>query len=187
MCCTQKGATGKRLERRLNHTSLCALAASRENALANRGNIDHVVISYSGLFAVNTKMIGKIPSTGSADVTVDYKRMLLIFPNRTDSFKKQSSQIEAEAKWLSEHLSGCLGRKVEAQPMMALPGWYIAQRIGYGPLCVFNPIKAQRFFLQDRKAFSPEVIDQMAFHLEKLCRDVAPSYQSPIKSWPNKD
>ena len=61
--------------------------------------------------------------------------------------------------------------------MLALPGWYIKERIGRGSVYVFNPVKPQKFFLHNRQVHSPEMVQRIAHQLEKLCRNVEPSFR----------
>jgi hypothetical protein len=148
------------------------------------GNIDHVVVSVSGVYAVNTKMHGKLLGDArDAKVVVDYSTATLKFPDRDIPLPKD--QLEAEVRWLSEHLSSSTGFPVVAEPMLALPGWFIADRIGRqkGDPYVFNPTKPAKFFVQNRQLISPQQVKQIAHQLEQLCRDVELSSKDEVKRW----
>ncbi len=145
------------------------------------GNIDHVVVSCSGVFTVNTKMRGKPKEgEGKAEIVIDYENDEIRFPDF--KWRIPSKQLETEARWLSQHLSAAMGETVEAEPMLALPGWYISNRIGRGKVFVINPVKPKRFFVQSRQVFSDSRVSQLAHHLEQLCRDVQPSFRED-PSW----
>ena len=141
------------------------------------GNIDHVVVSRSGVFSVNTKMLGK-PTQGEdkAKVTVDHEQNVLRLPDRAASLPV--NQLEAEAKWLAQYLTSAVATEITVEPMLALPGWFIERR-GRGPVCVLNPRNAKKFFVRSRTVLSPEQVQQVAHQLEQLCRNVSPSYQEP--------
>lgn len=139
------------------------------------GNIDHVVVSESGVFCVETKMRGKLNTgDGDAKAVVDYDRSVIRFPD--GEYRLPIDQLESQAKWLSEFLSSSVGRSIEVEPILAFPGWYI-ERIGRGRILVINPHKPLKFFRQNRSVLSPQAVQQIAHQLEQRCRDVTPSYR----------
>lgn len=145
------------------------------------GNIDHVVVSRSGVFTVNTKMRGKPKEgEGKAEIVVDHENDEIRFPDF--KWRIPNKQLETESRWLSQHLSAAMGETIEAEPILALPGWFISQRIGRGMVFVINPVKPKRFFVQSRQVFSDTRVSQLAHHLEQLCRDVQPSFRED-SSW----
>ena len=60
-------------------------------------------------------------------------------------------QLTTEARCLSDYLTKAVGKQIKAEPMIALPGWCVKERIGRGPCTSFNPGIQQRFFLQNRQ------------------------------------
>ena len=102
------------------------------------GNVDHVVVSHSGVYAVNFKMLGKLPKNGgNVEVTVDNATNVLRFPDRTVQIPIE--QLTTEARCLSDFLTKAVGKQIKAEPMLALLGWFVKDRIGRGPVYVFNP------------------------------------------------
>lgn len=149
------------------------------------GNIDHVVVSRSGIYSVNTKIIGKPTSEeGNAEVTVDHRRNLICCHDRV--WPIDVKQLEAEASWLSQELSSSVGRPLTAESILAVPGWFVKERIGRGSVYVINPRNPQKFFVRDRQVLSPELIQQVAHQLERLCRDVEPSYGEKKERWEDR-
>jgi len=144
------------------------------------GNIDHVVISQSGVYAINTKAIRKSGRCRDTKVVVDNNRNVIQFPDRT--LPIPTDQLQTESGWLARHLSSSVGEKVDVEPMLALPGWFIADRIGRGPAFVFNPTKPQKFFIQSRRVLSAELVQRIAHQIEQICRNVTPS-QKESKGW----
>lgn len=149
------------------------------------GNIDHVVVSQSGVYTVNSKMLGK-PKSGNAtaEITVDHPRGVVCFPDR--EYRIPVEQFETEANWLSQHLASAVGQPVKVEPILALPGWFVKERIGRGAVFVINPCKPKKFFVQNRQVLSPELVQQLAHQLDQICRDVEPSYQKKRVRWENE-
>ncbi|WP_158261319.1 MULTISPECIES: nuclease-related domain-containing protein [Pirellulaceae] len=148
------------------------------------GNIDHVVVGKSGVYSVNTKMRGK-PKVGEgrAEVIVDHDKEVIRFPDW--DYKIPVAQLETEAKWLSQFLTSSTGESIAVEPMLALPGWYIKDRIGRGAAFVFNPQSPKRFFVQNRQVLTETQIKKITHQLEQLCRNVKPSFRED-KSWSSK-
>ena len=138
---------GKRLLRLVDQRRLFALGLDGELATAEElnqlmrdgcrvfhdvpiqyGNVDHVVVSPSGVYAVNTKMLGKRPKgNDNAEVTVDHFTNIIQFPDRP--YHIQVDKLKMEAKCLSRWLTSAIGAKKEVvvEPMLALPGWFIRE------------------------------------------------------------
>lgn len=149
------------------------------------GNIDHVVVSPSGVFAVNSKMLGKPKGgIGSAEIVVDQQQGIVRFPDR--EYRIPVKQFETEANWLSKHLSSAVGQTVVVESILALPGWFVKERIGRGSVFVINPCKPKKFFVHNRQAVSSSLLQQIAHQLEQLCRDVEPSFQEKRARWEDK-
>ena len=138
------------------------------------GNIDHVVVSPDGVHAINTKSYGKLnEGAGHQEVTVDYHRNVLVFQDRQPSIP--TCQLEGEARWLTGYLSNATGDTVTVEAMLAIPGWFIKERLGRGPICVFNPLNSRRFFVKGKRKLSEQQISRIAHQLDQLCRDVEPT------------
>ena len=150
------------------------------------GNIDHVVVSQSGVYSVNSKLRGKPRfGEGNAEVTVDQQQGIIKFPDR--ECRIPIKQFEAEANWLSQQLTSSVGRSVQVEPILALLGWFVKERIGRGPVFVINPHKPKKFFVQNREILTPELVQQVAHQLEQLCRDVKPSFRKKQERWEDKN
>lgn len=139
------------------------------------GNIDHVVVSHSGVFTVNSKAWSK-PKDGNERcvATVDHNKNQIRLPDRTIPIPVD--QLEREANWLSKTLSSATGRTIKAEPMLALPGWWV-DRIGRSSVYVFNPDDPHKFFVHNRQVHTPGQIQQIAHVLENLARNIEPSFR----------
>lgn len=84
-------------------------------------NIDHVVISSIGVFAVETKSRRKPKIENGHKVQFDGKT--LFFPTWND--KTSIEQAKKNASWLSGELTSSTGEEVKVGSVLALPGWFI--------------------------------------------------------------
>lgn len=87
-------------------------------------NIDHVVVSPSGVYAVETKSMRK-PRTSADDshYKVAYDGRALSFPGWRTT--EPIEQARRQAQWLSRCLREALNEDIPVIPAVALPGWYI--------------------------------------------------------------
>lgn len=132
-------------------------------------NIDHIVVSPKGVFAIETKGRAKHES----ESTVVYDGQMIKFPRWVT--KEPINQARGNAEWLSNWLSSAVGEKVEVYPAVALPGWWV-EREGTGDVYVFNPTNPQPFFRAKGNASIPEnLIARIAHQLDQKCRNVEPA------------
>jgi len=136
-------------------------------------NIDHVVITPAGIFAIETKSRQKPPSGGGTDaVRVRYDGKQLEFPGWTEI--KPIEQASRQAAWLSNYLRETTGEAFPVTPALALPGWYIELTGKYseGMVRVFNPKKSSWLFLPERQAAKLDAgaIQRAANAIEKLAQ-----------------
>lgn len=138
---------------------------------AGEFNIDHVVITPGGVFAVETKSRLKPPS-GSDRGKVKYDGKSLDFGTWKET--KPLEQAARQALWLAKYLKKSTGRSYAVTPVLALPGWYVetATRMDDDMVRVINP-KNTRFVVFPQKPKQPldaEAIQQAAFQIEKLAQ-----------------
>lgn len=89
---------------------------------AGKSNLDHVVIGPTTVFAVETKSRRK-SGAGKVSATVTYDGKALKFPDWIDT--KSLDQARAQARWLSNYLSGETGEVTPVMPVICLPGWFV--------------------------------------------------------------
>jgi Nuclease-related domain len=148
---------------------------------ADNFNIDHVVVSGQGIFAVETKGFTKPKrGGGNADATVVFDGQVLKFP--TWATREPLDQADRQAAWIGKWLSSATGAHVSALPVLALPGWFV-DRTGRGAVRVFNG-KELAGLLDARGAqgLSAQQIQQVAHQLEQRCRTVAPRYSEEARA-----
>lgn len=147
----------------------------------DRGNIDHVVVSKSGIYAVETKTWGKLLAQSSdTNVVVDHDKKVIRLPDR--NLPIPIKQLETQINVLGKLLTSAVGEPIEVESILALPGWYIKSHIGKGICHVINPRNAQKFFVQSRTVHSERTIRQIAHQLDQLCRDFK-RHDAVDKSW----
>jgi len=139
---------------------------------AEKFNIDHIAVGPGGVFAIETKARSKpVLKNGNgrdeAKVIYDGKRLQFPTWNETASLE----QAERQAKWLADFLTKSVGEKVNVQPILSLPGWYVERTVRHGMLVV-NPKNLS--FLLKSKDLSESMINRIAHQLEQKCRDVEP-------------
>lgn len=137
-------------------------------------NIDHVVLTRNGMYAVETK--GRMKPDrggGKKDATVVFDGKSLSFPDWQD--KKSVDQAVVQARWLTKWISRAVGEAVQVRPVLALPGWWVDRR-SRGDVKVISG-KEAKYLLDDgqSEAFSEKLMRQIGQRLEERCRDVEPS------------
>lgn len=131
-------------------------------------NIDHVVITCAGVFAVETKSRRK-PPAGNGSPAVDYDGQKLRFPTWDETAPLE--QAERQAKWLRQYLQKETGKIVPVIPVVSLPGWFIrlSSAASQGTVKVINPKAAKGVFLTPRGTpLDKPTMAQMANAVEKL-------------------
>lgn len=112
-----------------------------------RGNIDHVLVGPTGVYAIETKYRSKRQSLkGKEGAQADYDGKAIRFAGgATEQLPVQ--QAQAVAGELSKWLHGKVGEQVSVVPVVALPGWFVksTQRPTTGQAHVINP-KAHGLF-----------------------------------------
>jgi hypothetical protein len=143
---------------------------------ADKFNIDHIVIGKSGVFAVETKGRSK-PANPDMKSEVIFDGNKLTFPDWEE--RKPIDQAVRQAKWLEDWLSNSVGKKVNVQPVLTLPGWFITNRSKNG-IAVINGRNCEAFFTANRSAELPEsLLTRIAYQVEQRCRNVAPKAYKP--------
>lgn len=134
-------------------------------------NIDHVVISPVGIFAIETKSRLK-PPAGNGSPKVKYDGKSLDFGTWTET--KPIDQAARQARWLATYLQQSTGDTYPVFAVLSLPGWYIenATRVTDNMVRVINPKKSDWLFLpiKQPERLNPSAIQRAAFQIEKLAQ-----------------
>ena len=136
------------------------------------GNVDHVVISPAGVFAVETKAHRKRKAPkGRREWEVTYDGKVLDFPTYVN--KSNLDDARRGANLLRAMLSKAVGEEVRVSPVLALPGWNVLNRVKDSDVAVLNPKNIRFTVLPERGAgLSRQLAERIAYQLEQKCRDV---------------
>ena len=140
---------------------------------AKEFNIDHVVITPAGVFAVKTKSRLKPPvGNGASAVKVKYDGRQLEFPGWSET--KPLEQASRQARCLANYLRDATGERPPVFAVLALPGWFIENtvRISDDMARVINPKKSQWLLLPKKRPIllDAAAIQRAAFAIEKLAQ-----------------
>ena len=139
--------------------------------VAEKFNIDHIVLGPAGVFAVETKARSK-PTSGNRteDAKMTYDGKCLYFPGWRES--KPLEQAKNQAVWLERWLASCTGEKTVVRPVVALPGWFITRTSSKG-MPVINP---KQFLSIDRplngKMLDSTQITRIVHQIDQRCRNI---------------
>jgi hypothetical protein len=121
-------------------------------------NIDHIVLTPAGVFAIETKCRRKprgIAPDGQQGHKVIFDGKQLMFPHPMGTDRHGLDQASNNAMWLANKLTSLNGAPIPVEPILVLPGWWIDAK-GKGSVTVLNP-KGLKSFLNSR---SPLLSDQ---------------------------
>lgn len=131
---------------------------------ADNFNIDHVVISPAGVFAIETKSFRKPKRIAPNQACkVSYDGVGLAFPDF--STRAPIEQAGRQAKWLRGVLEEVLKRDVHVVPAVALPGWYVerTEAAKTADVRVFTPMgKGAEFLAWGPERLSPQDREMIA-------------------------
>lgn len=135
------------------------------------GNIDHLVVSTGGIFAVETKTFRKYTkANGERDSEIRVENGSLKFSGYSTS--QPIKQALRHKDYLSKEIERRLGISPPVQAVVALPGWYIKGNNQQDCL-IINP-KRGKFLegLVARDLIAKSNVDKIAQLIEDYCRSV---------------
>jgi hypothetical protein len=133
-------------------------------------NIDHVVVGPAGVFAIETKYRTKQPGKASErDHEAIFDGNKILFPSGYDVDAPE--QARRNARWLANTLSKATGERVTAQPVVALPGWWVTLKAN-SDVKVLSGKQVPGFIAKEPAQLSDKTIQQISYQLEQRCRDV---------------
>jgi hypothetical protein len=134
-------------------------------------NVDHVVIGPAGVFAIETK--GRMKPTdreaGDGHV-VRTDGDVLHFPGWQDS--TMVAQARRGAQWVATWISSAVGERIEAKPVLSLPGWFVERNNRPG-IDVLSAKEIGKYFHWQRdRTLGDKQIRQIVHQFDQRCRDV---------------
>ena len=131
-------------------------------------NLDHVVISTHGIYAIETKTRSKPSSKARVVVDGDSLTVAGYAPDRNPI-----EQVTAAARWLEKRLQASTGKRFFVRGVVVLPGWFVEQKGSRGDVWVLEP-KALPAFIENAPAMiAPSDVALAADHLSRYVRSEA--------------
>jgi hypothetical protein len=131
----------------------------------NGFNLDHVVISIRGIYAIETKTWSK--PWPHAQVVVDGDTLTVAgqLPDRNPV-----EQASSCARWLEQQLKESTGKKFFVRGVVVFPGWFVKQLGPRGDVWVLEPKMLPGFIRQAPEMITPSDVTLAAYHLSRYVR-----------------
>lgn len=134
-------------------------------------NIDHVVLSVHGFYAIETKTRSK-PIRGDARVALTEAGVVV------SGFRPERDplvQAQAGAKWLARLLEETTGKRFPVRGVVLFPGWYVepmseAWRTSADHPWVLEPKALPGFIENERRSITESDLKLAAYHLSRYVR-----------------
>ena len=139
-----------------------------------RFNIDHVVLSVHGFYAVETKTRSK-PARGDPRITLT-ETGLVVNGFRPD--RDPLVQAQAGARWLSQLLEESTGKQFHVRGVVLFPGWFIepmskAWLMTHDKPWVLEPRALPGFIGNEPQKIADADVKLAAYHLSRYVRIVS--------------
>jgi hypothetical protein len=128
-------------------------------------NLDHVVVSTHGIYAIETKTLSK--PWPRAIVTVEGDS-LRVAGHAMD--RNPIEQVSAAARWLERLLLESTGRPFAVRGVVVFPGWFVEQKSTRGPVWVLEPKALPEFIAQEPESVTSSDVALASFHLSRYIR-----------------
>jgi len=135
---------------------------------SNTFNVDHVVASRKGIFAIETKTYSK--RKGSR---VQYDGTTLSLDGYTP-IKDPVEQSRAIARWVTKSLREGTAKDYRVKPVVVFPGWFVnpVREHGGSDVWVLNPEGLPTFVRNEPDRLTEEEFRGAVFHLSRIARSV---------------
>jgi hypothetical protein len=128
-------------------------------------NLDHVVISPHGIYAIETKTLSKPWPNAKIVAEGDALSVAGQVPDR-----HPIAQVTTASRWLENELKKSTGKRFFVRGVVVFPGWFVEQRGPSGEVWVLEP-KALPAFIDNAPAMiSAADVALAAFHLSRYVR-----------------
>jgi len=155
----------------LNSLMLDGCRVFHDFPLNGAGNLDHIVVAPSGVYAIETKTKSKRSGVESNHKVIYDGKTLAFAEGRWNT--EYLRQARDQAKQLGKLLADELKMPIEVEPILTLPGWFV-DRCGLGEVRVLNQKEISSAILTNAPpVLSPDQIQKIAACLDARCRDVA--------------
>lgn len=134
-------------------------------------NIDHVVVSPSGVFVIETKCRRKpkgAPGPQKSHQLI-FDGQQIVFPAPMKPDRHGLDQAQRNADWLSQKLGSLNGEPVPVTPALVFPGWWVEAK-GKGPVTVLNAKQLPNFLTGRPTVLSERLLTAISNQLAERCR-----------------
>lgn len=131
-------------------------------------NLDHVIISTHGIYAIETKTWSK--PWPNAQVVVDGDTLTVAgqVPARNPIV-----QVTSAARWLERLLKESTSKRFLVRGVVVFPGWYVEQKESGGEVWVIEPKMLPGLIEKAPEMIAPADVALAAFHLSRYVRSEA--------------
>ncbi len=144
-------------------------------------NVDHIAVGPSGIFSVETKLRTKREKRKNHHVRseVSYNGKALRFSDDpAREYSQALQQASSEARAVTQWLSKATGRRIQAQPILALPGWWVNDADSKnGDVWVFNHKMLYRLAEHTQTRLNKSEIEAISYQISQRCTrdDIKPN------------
>jgi hypothetical protein len=131
-------------------------------------NLDHVVISTHGIYAVETKTLSKPWPNAKVVVEGDVLSVAGHAPDRNPI-----EQVTAASRWLESELKKSTGKRFFVRGVVVFPGWFVEQRGPRGDVWVLEPKALPAFINEAPPMINATDVALAAYHLSRYVRSEA--------------
>jgi hypothetical protein len=132
--------------------------------VGNDFNVDHVILSKHGIYAVETKTYMKWPK---AEISYDGKTLLV---GGRKPIRDPIQQAVAVADWVAKTLNTMTGKSYAVNPVVVFPGWYVRESGHSGRVWVLNPKQLPAFIAKQPEVLSEESLRLAVYFLIRYVR-----------------
>lgn len=135
--------------------------------IADNFNLDHVIVSKKGIYAIETKTYSK-PDKGEAKILFDGEKLSI---QGAGTYNQPLIQVNAASRWLKNILLSTTGKTFAVKPVILFPGWYVetTEQGKKSNTWVLHPKSLPAFIKNQPETISQEDAQMAVFH---LCRYV---------------
>jgi hypothetical protein len=137
------------------------------DVLGDGFNLDHVIVSTKGIFAVETKTLSKPQPKATVvfdgqSLTVDGARLS----------RNPIEQVRAQMTWLANLLKQSTGRTLPVRGVVVFPSWWTRQtgRARDSGIWVLEPKAVRGYLAHEPDRLSAEDASMACFHLQQYVR-----------------
>lgn len=132
--------------------------------VGDKFNLDHVVITKSAIYVIETKTMSK-PAKGKTELSYDGATICW---GGKPIMGDPIGQVCAASTWLREILEESTGKRPIIKPVVLFPGWYIRNTYsGKSNVWVLNPKAFPTYIKNEEERIPTEDVHMFASH---LCR-----------------